>query len=60
MSRLRNQEGRYATIDDFRQVFTGNLDGLYQLAFLLTVDPEKAEQAFVAAITMASSPALYA
>ncbi len=52
MSRLtRNQEaGQYATDDDFRRVFSANVDGYYQLAFILTADDERAEQAFVAAV----------
>ena len=40
----------YATVDDFRQLFTENLEGLYHLAFLLARDPDTAEQCFVAPI----------
>jgi DNA-directed RNA polymerase specialized sigma24 family protein len=37
----------YASRGDFRRIFTEDLDGLYQLSFLLTRDPKKAEQCFV-------------
>jgi DNA-directed RNA polymerase specialized sigma24 family protein len=37
----------YASRDDFRRIFTEDLDGLYQLSFLLTRDPKKAEHCFV-------------
>jgi hypothetical protein len=48
---LRNKaEDRYATSDEFRRIFNAELDGLYQLAFVLAVDPETAEQAFVAGL----------
>jgi DNA-directed RNA polymerase specialized sigma24 family protein len=52
MSRVtRNQEaGPYATNDDFRRIFSADVDRYYQLAFILTADPERAEQAFVAAV----------
>lgn len=56
MSWLRKHGARhdqttpYATTEDFRQVFTDNLDGLYRLALLLTGDTEKAEQCFVQGI----------
>jgi DNA-directed RNA polymerase specialized sigma24 family protein len=40
----------YVPGEDFYRVFTENLDGLYQLALLLTGDPEKAEQCFVAGL----------
>jgi len=39
---------RYATGDDFRRIFAEDLNHLYRLAFLLTGDPAKAEQCFVA------------
>lgn len=42
--------GEYATREDFCRVFTQNLNGLYHLALLLTGDPEKAEQCFVAGL----------
>jgi hypothetical protein len=38
---------QYASREDFRRIFTEDLDGLYQLSFLLTRDPQKAEQCFV-------------
>ncbi len=40
----------YAGCDDFRQVFDEDINTLYQLAFLLTADHEKAEQCFVAGL----------
>jgi DNA-directed RNA polymerase specialized sigma24 family protein len=40
----------YAPGEDFQRVFTEDLDGLHQLALLLTGDPEKAEQCFVAGL----------
>jgi DNA-directed RNA polymerase specialized sigma24 family protein len=40
----------YARCDDFRQVFDEDMNTLYQLAFLLTADHEKAEQCFVAGL----------
>jgi hypothetical protein len=40
----------YASCDDFRQVFDEDMNGLYQLAFLLTADHEKAEQCFVSGL----------
>lgn len=42
--------GKYATSEDFCRVFTQNLNGFYHLALLLTGDPEKAEQCFVAGL----------
>jgi DNA-directed RNA polymerase specialized sigma24 family protein len=44
----RDKANEYATCEDFRRVFTENLDRLYQLSLLLTGDAEKAEQCFVA------------
>ena len=38
---------QYASREDFRRIFTEDLDGLYQLSFLLTRDHQKAEQCFV-------------
>jgi len=38
---------RYASREDFRKVFDEDSNGLYQLSFLLTGGPEKAEQCFV-------------
>ena len=49
-SSTKQPASRYATSDDFREVFTTSLDEFYKLAFLLTGDSEKAEQAFVAGI----------
>jgi DNA-directed RNA polymerase specialized sigma24 family protein len=40
----------YATAADFCAVFKAHSDDLYQLAFLLTADHEKAEQCFVAGL----------
>jgi DNA-directed RNA polymerase specialized sigma24 family protein len=44
----RDKANEYATREDFCRVFTENLDRLYQLSLLLTGDPKKAEQCFVA------------
>jgi len=40
----------YATSDDFRRVFQEDIESLYQLAFLLTADREKAQQCFVSGL----------
>ena len=51
--RIQDQTARsdqYATAEDFGRLFTGNMDKLYMLAFLLTGDPETAEQCFVAGL----------
>src|SRR5271156_5570600 len=40
----------YASCTDFRQVFDEDMNSLYQLAFLLTADHEKAEQCFVSGL----------
>jgi len=40
----------YATVDDFRCVFTDSMDELYHLSLLLTADRQKAEQCFVSAL----------
>jgi len=37
----------YAGARDFCRIFAEEMNGLYQLAFLLTADPAKAEQCFV-------------
>jgi len=37
----------YATSDDFRKLFTEDMDALHLLAYLLTGNHEKAEQSFV-------------
>jgi DNA-directed RNA polymerase specialized sigma24 family protein len=43
----KDETDRYASREDFRRIFTDELDGIYQLSFLLTRDPQKAEQCFV-------------
>ena len=45
---VRKQESDYATVEDFRGVFTRGMDELYQLSFLLAGDEHRAEQCFVA------------
>ncbi len=40
----------YATRRDFQEIFTEDMAGLHLLAFLLTADPDKAEQCFVAGL----------
>jgi DNA-directed RNA polymerase specialized sigma24 family protein len=40
----------YAKCEDFRMVFLENLESLYQLCFLLTSDPDKAEQCLLAGL----------
>jgi DNA-directed RNA polymerase specialized sigma24 family protein len=45
-----NAETRYASCEDFRRIFEEDLHGLYQLSFLLTGDPQKAERCFVAGL----------
>ena len=37
----------YATCADFRRIFDEDMNRLYLLSFLLTADPDKAEQCFV-------------
>jgi DNA-directed RNA polymerase specialized sigma24 family protein len=44
----KDSANEYATREDFCRVFTENLNGLYQLSYLLTSDDEKAQQCFVA------------
>jgi DNA-directed RNA polymerase specialized sigma24 family protein len=39
--------GQYASSEEFRKVFTEELEGLYLLALLLTGDRDKAKQCFV-------------
>ena len=41
---------QYATAEEFHCVFTQEMDGLYQLSFLLTGDHAKAERCFVAGL----------
>jgi hypothetical protein len=43
----RNEPDPFATREDFFKVFHGDMNGLYQLSFLLTGDHEKAERCFV-------------
>lgn len=45
-----NAENRYATCEDFLNIFDEDLHGLYQLSFLLTGNQQKAEGCFVAGI----------
>jgi DNA-directed RNA polymerase specialized sigma24 family protein len=45
-----NEPNPYATREDFIKVFHEDVDGLYQLSFLLTADHEKAEKCLVAGI----------
>jgi DNA-directed RNA polymerase specialized sigma24 family protein len=45
-----NSANRYATREDFCRIFAEHLDELYQLAFLLTRAPVKAERCLVASI----------
>ena len=45
---VREQEANlYASREDFRRIFTEDLDGLYQLSLLLTRDSVKAEKCFI-------------
>jgi len=46
----KDETDRYASREDFRRIFTEDLTGLYQLSFLLTRDPQKAEQCFIGAL----------
>jgi hypothetical protein len=45
-----NDEDRYATRDDFLKIFDEDMNGLYQLSFLLTGDHQRGERCFVAGI----------
>ena len=45
-----SSEYQYASCQDFRRIFEEDLHGLYQLAFLLTGDHQKAEGCFVAGL----------
>lgn len=45
-----NGEQRYATREDFLKIFDEDMNGLYQLSFLLTGDHQKGERCFVAGI----------
>ena len=44
------QANRYASREDFHTIFSGHLNELYQLSFLLTRDPAKAERCLVGGI----------
>jgi hypothetical protein len=46
----RNEPTSFATREDFIKVFHEDMNGLYQLSFLLTGDHEKADKCFVAGI----------
>jgi DNA-directed RNA polymerase specialized sigma24 family protein len=46
----RNEPNPFATREDFIKLFHADMNGLYQLSFLLTGDHEKAEKCFVAGI----------
>jgi DNA-directed RNA polymerase specialized sigma24 family protein len=43
----KDETDRYASREDFCRIFNEDLDGLYQLSFLLTRDPQKAEQCII-------------
>ena len=43
----KDETNRYANREDFCRIFNEDLDVLYQLSFLLTRDPQKAEQCFI-------------
>src|SRR5580692_11661283 len=45
-----NGEKRYATCEEFLKIFDQDMNGLYQLSFLLTGDHQKGERCFVAGI----------
>jgi hypothetical protein len=46
----KNEPNTFATREDFIRLFHEDMNGLYQLSFLLTGDHEKAETCFVAGI----------
>src|ERR1051326_5529549 len=46
----RERATEYATCKDFQQIFKEDMAGLHLLAYLLTADPAKAEQCFVAGL----------
>jgi hypothetical protein len=46
----QEQATEYATRKDFQTIFTEDMAGLHLLAYLLTADPEKSEQCFVAGL----------
>lgn len=45
-----DKAAQYATSEDFRRVFADDVDSLYQLAFLLTGDHDRAELCVVAGV----------
>lgn len=45
-----DKAARYATSEDFRRVFADDVDSLYQLAFLLTGDHDRAELCVVTGV----------
>jgi DNA-directed RNA polymerase specialized sigma24 family protein len=45
-----NGERRYATCEEFLKIFEEDMNGLYQLSFLLMGDHQKGERCFVAGI----------
>ena len=45
-----NDDNRYATRDDFREILNQGLNGFYLLSFLLTGDHQKGERCFAAGI----------
>src|SRR6266446_10754226 len=45
-----NGEKRYATCEEFLKIFDQDMNGLYQLSFLLTGDHQKGQRCFVAGI----------
>jgi len=46
----RARATEYATCKDFQQIFNEEMAGLHLLAYLLTADPARAEQCFVAGL----------
>jgi len=48
--RHENKTNVYASYDDFHTIFNEDLKELYQLSFLLTRDPTKAERCFVSGL----------
>ncbi len=54
-NRHSNKTNEYATREYFCQVFQRDLDSLYQLAFLLTADQEKAQSIIVAGVDECAS-----
>jgi DNA-directed RNA polymerase specialized sigma24 family protein len=46
----RDEASPYSNSEDFQRIFIEDLDGLYQLSFLLTADQTKAEKCFVSGI----------